>query len=251
MTILIVMNHFFMDLHVHGYNRHTINTSSKLNSGSFMPAHSPSNFLDQLVSSLDHGLRSTFSKPNAKRRSPASELREDPIAMDTELQRKSAELMRVNHVGEVCAQALYQGQALTSRSAAIRAKMQHAADEEIDHLNWCYQRLEELDSHTSYLNPVWYLGSFALGVGAGLAGDKWSLGFLAETEKQVVEHLESHLDRLPKEDIVSRRVVSQMAIDEAQHAEMAEQSGAAELPEPIKRLMRGTAKIMTTISEKI
>lgn len=129
--------------------------------------------------------------------------------------------------------------------------MQHAADEEIDHLNWCYQRLEELDSHTSYLNPLWYLGSFALGVGAGLAGDKWSLGFLAETERQVVEHLESHLDRLPEEDIVSRQVVSQMAKDEAQHAEMAIESGAAELPNAIKNIMRGTAKVMTAISEKI
>lgn len=216
-----------------------------------MPIHSPSNFVDQLVSSLDHGLRSTFSKPNSKRASPANEIDNDPIANNTALQRKSAELMRVNHVGEVCAQALYQGQALTSRSPAIRSKMQHAADEEIDHLNWCYQRLEELDSHTSYLNPVWYLGSFALGVGAGLAGDKWSLGFLAETEKQVVEHLESHLERLPEEDTISRSVVSQMAKDEAEHAEMALESGAAELPETIKSLMRQTAKIMTTISEKI
>lgn len=216
-----------------------------------MNRHSPSLFIDQLFSSLDHGLRSTFSKPSAKRESPAGNYDEDPIADNDGLQQLSAQLMRVNHVGEVCAQALYQGQALTSRSPEVKEKMQHAADEEIDHLNWCYQRIEELDSHTSYLNPVWYLGSFALGVGAGLAGDKWSLGFLAETEKQVVEHLESHLDRLPTEDVVSRAVVSQMAKDEAEHAEMAIENGAAELPKPVKDLMRVTAKMMTSLSEKI
>jgi len=159
--------------------------------------------------------------------------------------------MRVNHVGEVCAQALYQGQALTSRSPAVRDKMNKAANEEIDHLNWCYQRIQELDSHTSHLNPFWYLGSFTLGVGAGLAGDKWSLGFLAETEKQVVEHLESHLARLPIEDTVSRAIVEQMAADEAQHAAMAMENGAAELPQSIKKLMKLTANLMTTLSERI
>lgn len=216
-----------------------------------MTQHAPKLFIDQLFSSLDHGLRSTFSKPVAKRASPAANHSHDPIANSESLRQSSAELMRVNHVGEVCAQALYQGQALTSRSPTVRAKMQHAADEEIDHLNWCYQRIEELDSHTSYLNPVWYLGSFALGIGAGLAGDKWSLGFLAETEKQVVEHLESHLERLPEQDSISRAVVAQMAKDEAKHAEMAIESGAADLPQPIKNLMRASAKIMTSISEKI
>ncbi|MFT5573433.1 MAG: ubiquinone biosynthesis monooxygenase Coq7 [Cryomorphaceae bacterium] len=216
-----------------------------------MPAHSPSNFIDQLVSSLDHGLRSTFNKPIAKRSSPAEAIDNDPIAAEPDLQRISAELMRVNHVGEVCAQALYQGQALTSRSESVRQEMQLAANEEIDHLNWCYQRIEELDSHTSYLNPIWYLGSFALGLGAGLAGDKWSLGFLAETERQVVQHLESHLLRLPEEDMISRAVVSQMAEDEAHHAQMAVDNGAAELPEMVKQAMRVTAKFMTTVSEKI
>ena len=159
--------------------------------------------------------------------------------------------MRVNHVGEVCAQALYQGQALTSRSEDVRLKMQEAATEEIDHLNWCYQRIEQLNSHTSYLNPLWYAGSFTLGVVAGLAGDKWSLGFLAETEKQVVKHLESHLERLPDQDLVSRAIVSQMAIDEAKHADMAEENGAEELPEAVKELMRATASIMTKLSERI
>ncbi len=216
-----------------------------------MPAHKPENFIDQLFSSLDHGLRSTFSKPKSKRVSPAQTVENDPILDKPLLQQQSAALMRVNHVGEVCAQALYQGQALTSRSADVRAKMQHAADEEIDHLNWCYQRIEELDGHTSYLNPFWYLGSFMLGVGAGIAGDKWSLGFLAETEKQVVDHLESHLERLPEEDEVSRAVVTQMAIDEAEHANMAIENGAADLPAPVKNLMKLSARVMTTLSERI
>jgi len=216
-----------------------------------MSHHKPKDFIDQLFSSLDHGLRSTFTKPMAKRPSPADELEQDPIGDDAQLKNTAAALMRVNHVGEVCAQALYQGQALTSRSAEVREKMQHAANEEIDHLNWCYQRLEELDSHTSYLNPFWYFGSFALGLGAGVAGDKWSLGFLAETERQVVEHLESHLERLPEEDTVSRAVVKQMALDEAEHAEMAVENGAAELPQPVKDLMRLTARFMTSLSERI
>ena len=206
---------------------------------------------DKLISSLDKGLRSTFSKPNAKRPSPAIKIKLDPIEEDFDLQKSSAALMRVNHVGEVCAQALYQGQALTSRSLSVKHKMQEAADEEIDHLNWCYQRIEQLNGHTSIMNPLWYLGSLSIGIGAGLAGDKWSLGFLAETEKQVVEHLESHLDRLPEQDKVSRAIVSQMVIDEAEHAQMAIDNGAAQLPDVVKQLMRLSAKVMTTISEKI
>jgi len=216
-----------------------------------MTIHTPRNFIDQMFSSLDNGLRSTFAKPSAKRESPAQQCKSDPIIENPELRKISASLMRVNHVGEVCAQALYQGQALTSRSDSVKQEMQKAADEEIDHLNWCFQRIEELDSHPSYLNPLWYAGSFALGVGAGLAGDKWSLGFLAETEKQVVEHLQSHLERLPEEDTVSRAVVAQMAEDEAKHADMAIDNGAAELPQVIKDLMRTTARVMTSISEKI
>ena len=216
-----------------------------------MTTHSPNTLVDKLVSSLDNGLRSTFTKPNAKRNSPAQGLTEDPIAYDDELQKTSASLMRVNHVGEVCAQALYQGQALTSRSEEVKNKMQEAADEEIDHLNWCYQRIEELNGHTSIMNPLWYIGAFSIGVGAGLAGDKWSLGFLAETERQVVKHLESHLERLPEQDTISRAVISQMVIDETEHAEMAVENGAAELPSAIKNLMRLSAKVMTNISEKI
>ncbi len=208
-------------------------------------------FIDQLFGALDNGLRSTFTKPNCARPSPANAIADDPIADEPQIQEQSAALMRVNHVGEVCAQALYQGQALTSRSAKVRAKMQEAAEEEVDHLNWCYQRIDQLNGHTSYLNPIWYAGSFTLGVAAGLAGDKWSLGFLAETEKQVVEHLETHLERLPKQDALSRAVVSQMAIDEAKHADMAVESGGAELPETVKRAMRATARVMTSLSERI
>lgn len=216
-----------------------------------MIQHNPSTFIDQLFSSLDKGLRSTFAKPQAKRVSPADAFKSDPILNDETLQKSSAALMRVNHVGEVCAQALYQGQALTSRSPEIRDKMREAADEEVDHLNWCFERIEQLDGHTSIMNPLWYFGSFTLGLSAGLAGDKWSLGFLAETERQVVAHLESHLERLPEEDSVSRAIVSQMAKDEAKHADMAVDNGAAELPEPIKQAMRATAKIMTAISERV
>jgi len=216
-----------------------------------MTQHNSSAFIDQLFSHLDHGLRSTFVRPSSNRASPADSISEDPIKDHAMLRNTSASLMRVNHVGEVCAQALYQGQALTSRSVEVREKMNEAAEEEIDHLNWCFRRIEQLDSHTSYLNPIWYLGSFALGLGAGLAGDKWSLGFLAETERQVVEHLESHLDRLPEEDTVSRAIVAQMAEDEAKHAEMAMRNGAAELPEFIKRAMKATARIMTQLSERI
>ncbi len=216
-----------------------------------MTQHNPANFIDQLFSKLDHGLRSTFVRPSANRASPADQHDIDPIQNQTVLKDRSAALMRVNHVGEVCAQALYQGQALTSRSADVREKMNEAAEEEIDHLNWCFRRIEQLDSHTSYLNPFWYLGSFALGVGAGLAGDRWSLGFLAETERQVVEHLESHLDRLPEEDTISRAIVAQMAEDEAKHAEMAIDNGAAELPGMVKTAMKLTARVMTQISEKI
>jgi len=214
-------------------------------------SRSTTTFIDSVIGALDKGLRSSFTKPSAKRSTPADDILDDPIQDYPHLQERSGALMRVNHVGEVCAQALYQGQALTSRSRDVREKMQEAADEEIDHLNWCYTRIQQLESHTSYLNPIWYLGSFAIGVTAGLAGDRWSLGFLAETEKQVVEHLKSHLERLPEEDTASRAVVKQMAIDEAKHAEMAEQNGAAELPTPVKQLMRTTAKIMTTLSERI
>lgn len=207
--------------------------------------------IDQFIEAIDHGLRATFTRPVANRPSPAAQCTDDPVQFSPELKSESAALMRVNHVGEVCAQALYQGQALTSRSDRVRDKMQSAAEEEIDHLNWCYDRIEQLDGHPSLFNPLWYAGSFALGVGAGLIGDKWSLGFLAETEKQVVAHLNSHLEALPIEDTVSRTVVEQMAEDEANHADMAIAEGAAELPAAIKSLMKLSARFMTTVAHKI
>ena len=168
---------------------------------------------------------------------------------DTELapddRQRSAGYMRVNHVGEICAQALYQSQALTARNPRTREQMAAAATEEIDHLAWCEQRLEELDSRKSLLNPLWYAGSFAIGTVAGLAGDRWNLGFVEETEKQVVAHLEDHLAVLPEADLRSREVVAQMQADEARHAAMAKNAGAAPLPEPVRRLMKRVSRIMT------
>ena len=159
--------------------------------------------------------------------------------------RQSARYMRVNHVGEICAQALYQSQALTARNPAVRENMQDAADEEIDHLAWCERRIEELGGRKSILNPLWYTGSFAIGVIAGVAGDKWNLGFVAETENQVVKHLDSHLGKLSKSDLRSREVVHQMKEDEARHEQQAKQAGAAELPAPAKGLMKCASAIMT------
>jgi ubiquinone biosynthesis monooxygenase Coq7 len=154
--------------------------------------------------------------------------------------------MRVNHAGEVSAQALYQGQGLTARDPAVREAMAEAADEEVDHLAWCEERLDELRSHTSYLNPFWYLGSFSIGACAGLCGDRWSLGFVAETERQVVRHLESHLQQLPAADERSRRILAQMQEDEARHATTALEAGGAELPRPIRSLMQLCSRVMTT-----
>jgi len=150
--------------------------------------------------------------------------------------------------GEVSAQALYQGQAFTAKLPRVREQMQHAAEEEIDHLAWCEDRLDQLGAKPSILNPLWYAGSFALGAVAGLVGDKWSLGFVEETEKQVVEHLQEHLDKLPQDDLKTRSIIEQMQIDEAEHGDMAKQAGAAELPLPIKAVMKVTSKIMTKSS---
>ena len=160
-------------------------------------------------------------------------------------------MMRVNHSGEVCAQALYQAQAITARSDTVRKTMETAADEENDHLSWCEERLDELGSHKSYLNPVWYCGSFTIGTIFGLIGDSWNLGFLAETERQVVKHLESHLKKLPVDDHRSRAILKQMRNDEASHATRAVQAGAEELPTLVKRAMALTAKIMTTTAARI
>ncbi|MGH8744082.1 MAG: 2-polyprenyl-3-methyl-6-methoxy-1,4-benzoquinone monooxygenase, partial [Burkholderiales bacterium] len=159
--------------------------------------------------------------------------------------RLSAALMRVNHSGEICAQALYEGQALTARNDTVQQALQKAAEEETEHLAWTEKRIEELGGRKSLLNPLWYSGSFAIGALAGLLGDKWNLGFLAETEQQVVRHLQEHLERLPREDAKSRTILEQMKNDEAQHATTAIAQGAAELPPPMKRVMRLASKVMT------
>lgn len=202
-------------------------------------------FVDLAVGTLDQGLRLLFGPPaRGERPTPQDGTAEDaldPVARDT-----AARLMRVNHAGEVCAQALYQGQALTARSAAIRATLERAAREENDHLAWTAERVRALGGRTSYLDPLWYAGSLALGAAAGLAGDRWSLGFLAETERQVVAHLEGHLRRLPAQDRRSRAIVEQMRDDEGGHATTAIEAGARELPRPVKSLMRLTARFMTT-----
>jgi ubiquinone biosynthesis monooxygenase Coq7 len=198
--------------------------------------------LDQLLCAADEALRTLAGAVTPARPSPATS-REVP-ASDSD-RRTSAGLMRVNHTGEVCAQALYSGQALVARNERVRAALRVAAAEERDHLSWCRARLRDLDSRPSFLDPLWYAGSFAWGVASGLAGDRWSLGFLAETEAQVERHLEGHLDRLPADDRASREIVAKMREDEARHSQTGRSLGAAELPYPVKRAMQSASKVMT------
>lgn len=200
--------------------------------------------LDKAIAVLDMGLRTVFSNAVASRPYPVSETSSDSTLTDRE-RKHAAALMRVNHVGEVCAQALYSGQALVSRDPANVEALKQASHDEVDHLAWCEQRINELGGRKSLLNPLWFGASFGLGVAAGLLGDKWNLGFLAETEHQVAAHLHSHLQALPAQDHVSRTIVSQMKIDEQQHAQTAEQLGGAALPAPVKRAMRLASTVMT------
>ena len=195
--------------------------------------------VEHLLIAADEALRTLSGSASAARASPAREARAggDP--------RVSAGLMRVNHTGEICAQALYSGQALFARDDRVRAALQGAASEERDHLAWCRGRLKELNAQPSALDPLWYAGSFALGVVSGIAGDRWSMGFLAETEAQVERHLEGHLDRLPADDARSRAIVTQMRDDEARHGSMGRALGAAELPLPVKAAMRMASRVMT------
>lgn len=206
--------------------------------------------IDRLILEFDTALRSVVGGANAHRSTPGSEVGVNS-SLDAAERKHAAGLMRVNHVGEVCAQALYQSQKLVARNPEIQEMLNHSGQEEMDHLAWCETRLKELDSHTSYLNPLWYAGSFAIGLVAGLAGDKWSLGFVAETEKQVENHLESHLEKLPKEDQRSRAIVDQMRIDEIAHGQAAKNAGGANLPEPIQKMMQAMSKVMTTTAYKI
>lgn len=207
--------------------------------------HTPT---DRLLTGVSKILDTLFVAPVAERPYPGTGTGDE---LDAREIGRSAAYMRVNHVGEICAQALYQSQALTSRNPAIRERMNESAQEERDHLAWCERRLKELNGRKSLLNPLWYGGSFMIGAVAGLAGDRWSLGFLAETEKQVVQHLETHLCRLPQKDVRSREVVAQMQIDEAQHARQAVESGATDLPQPVKRLMKCLSRVMTTVAYRV
>lgn len=199
---------------------------------------------DRFIGLIDDAVKTAFGPPPAESRlNPARTVAEGELsAADRDL---AARFMRINHAGEVCAQALYQGQALTASLPEVRGKMEQAAQEENDHLAWTAERLRELRSHTSMLNPLWYAGSFAIGALAGMAGDKWSLGFVAETEKQVVAHLDGHLARLSTNDHKSRAILEQMKIDEGRHATVAIEHGAATLPEPVRQMMHLTSKVMT------
>lgn len=202
--------------------------------------------IDSFILRFDQALRTLAAPAHAARASPGEAVPEAPLAAQDKT--AAARLMRVNHAGEVCAQALYQGQALTARNASVRATLERAAREETDHLAWCETRLTELGARKSVLNPLWYAGSFALGALSGLAGDRWNLAFLAETERQVEGHLKGHLERLPQDDHKSRALIEQMKADEAQHAAIALAGGAAELPAPLKLAMRLASKVMTGTS---
>lgn len=205
---------------------------------------------DRLLDLLDQGLRAVFAPPpTGTRADPAAGLEEAELN-DAE-RRHAGGLMRVNHTGEICAQALYSGQAATSGNPELREHLLEAAREETEHLSWCQGRLDALNTHTSYLNPFWYTGSFLIGAGAGIAGEAWSLGFVVETERQVEAHLEKHLDRLPEEDEKSRAVVTQMKEDEARHGRDAQQAGARELPAPVRNIMGVCADVMRFVAYRL
>ncbi len=208
---------------------------------------------DSLLAAADSALRTLSGAAQASRPSPATNGSGSGTddAMTAQDRKLSGALMRVNHVGEVCAQALYQAQALGTRDPALKRRLLSAAQEEIDHLGWTQQRLDELGAHASWLNPLWYAGSFAIGWAAARAGDAVSLGFVVETERQVERHLEHHLDALPATDTASRAIVAQMKLDEARHARDAEAMGAQALPAPARWLMRAVSKVMTSTAHHI
>lgn len=199
--------------------------------------------LDKVITEFDKGLRTLFAHAPTRRPLPGKDIPDAELS--AEEKRLAASLMRINHSGEICAQALYQGQALTARNQEVKAALEQAAWEETEHLNWTETRIAELGGRTSLLNPIWYTGSLALGALAGSLGDKWNLGFLAETERQVEQHLDSHLGRLPQQDERSHAILEQMKTDEIQHAATAVKHGGAELPLPVKTAMKLSSKIMT------
>ena len=200
--------------------------------------------IDRLLISADNALRTLFGRPQTtERENPAARLAEADLGEQE--RRHVARLMRINHTGEVCAQALYQGQALTARLPETRKRLARSAQEENDHLDWCETRLDELGDRKSLLNPLFYAGAFAIGAAAGLAGDRWSLGFVVETERQVENHLDDHLGQIPERDECTRAVLEQMKADEIHHAQVAKAAGGAELPAPVRLFMRLTSKVMT------
>lgn len=204
---------------------------------------------DRLLIDAQNALETVAGAPHAVRANPGAN--EADVVLDDAERRHAAGLMRINHVGEVCAQALYIGQAAVARDPKTRAHLQAAAQEETDHLVWCADRLRELGSRPSLLNPVWYAGSYAIGLLAGLRGDGWNLGFVVETERQVEAHLEEHLQTLPAADVRSRAILSVMKADEARHAEHAEASGARMLPQPVPKLMAAASKLMKAVAYRV
>ncbi|MEE9302755.1 MAG: 2-polyprenyl-3-methyl-6-methoxy-1,4-benzoquinone monooxygenase [Thiotrichaceae bacterium] len=207
---------------------------------------------DNLINEVDQSLKTLFAPaPTTERPYPAKDMSETAPLTDSE-RKISSQLMRINHAGEIAAQGLYRGQALTAKREDIREQMERSAMEENDHLNWCETRIKELDSHKSFFNPLWYWGSFSIGAVAGYAGDKWSLGFVKETEDQVVRHLEEHINKLPANDLPAMAILQKMKEDEQHHADVAVQAGSATLPWPIRKItMPLTAKVMTTLSKHI
>ena len=205
--------------------------------------------MDKLIIAADAALRTLFATPRAARACPT--LPQQGTELSAADKAQSGALMRVNHVGEVCAQALYTAQALVTGNEALRAQFKQASLEETDHLAWTSQRLAELGARPSLLNPLWYVGAFGLGLLAGRLGDRVSLGFVVETENQVEAHLQSHMNRLPAHDHASRAIVAQMKDDEARHAVDARRAGAQELPAPVKMLMAAAAKVMTTVAQRV
>lgn len=207
--------------------------------------------MDSLIREFDTALRAITGATRSERASPADALEADADSLDAAQRRHVGGLMRVNHVGEVCAQALYQAQKLSAHTPAVRAQMEEAAREEEDHLAWCAERIRELGTHPSLLNPLWYAGAFAIGWVAGRAGDRVSLGFVSETERQVEEHLTGHLDALPGDDRRSRAVIEQMRDDEIRHGASAREAGGIALPGPVRAAMRAAAKVMTTAAYRL
>lgn len=205
--------------------------------------------MDKAIIEFDRALRTVFAPASSMRAQPGNELPDMPL--DDVQRAEVGALMRVNHVGEICAQALYQGQALTCKDASVRHELEQASREETEHLAWTEKRIAELGGRKSLLNPVWYLGSLAIGMLAGKLGDRWNLGFLAETERQVEAHLKGHLDRIPPHDARSRAIVEQMKEDEARHADTAIHLGGRELPAPIKVGMKLASRVMTSVSYRV